>query len=403
MEARKLRGSKIAKEGRLRKHSEHLWLVPSQSHAGGWLVDYDHEDGKPTCTCPDFAENWAFCKHIFAIEIHEHRITMPIEVPPKKKTYTQDWAAYNAAQTNEREHFVQLLYGLCEGIVMPEQKGRGRPKKPLADVVFALVVKVYTGFSGRRAASEIKRCHGEGYLSVPVSYNSLSDYMSDPELTPLLRTLIQESAVPLVGVERHIAIDSTGFSTRTYDRWYDQKWGKNKKKAKFVKAHAACGSRTHVVTDLLVNGRGDATQFEPLLEATCKRFEVEEVSGDKAYSSFKNFNAAVKVGAVPYIPFKDGTTGKNGPEIWRKMFGYFTFKREEFDEHYHARSNVETAFSMVKGKFGGPVRAKSEVGQINEVHLKFLCHNIVVLIHEIYELGIVPEFWQDAVAQKEVG
>ena len=406
MEARKLRGAQIVKAGGIRQRSEHLWIVPSQSHAGNWLVDYDNPDGKPTCTCPDFASRWAFCKHIFAIEILERRLTMPDENPPERKKYTQDWAAYNAAQVNEEDHFVQLLYGLCEGITMPEQTGRGRPRTPLADVVFALAMKVYIGKSGRRTSSAIRRCCEEGYLTKPVSYNTVADYMAKPELTPLLRTLVQESAAPLAVVERNIAIDSTGFQTRTYDRWFDQKWGKAKKRAKFVKAHAACGTETHIITDALVNNCGDATQFEPLLVGTCLRFDVDEVSGDKAYSSYANLVAAEKAGAIPYIPFKDGTTGKKGPEFWKTMYHYFQFKRVEFDAHYHRRSNVETAFSMVKVKFDEPIRAKDPVAQANEVYLKLLCHNIVVLVHTIYELGLIPVFWQadeEPAPEPEVG
>ena len=43
---------------------------------------------------------------------------------------------------------------------------------------------------------------------------------------------------------------------------------------------------------------------------------------------------------------------------------------------------------MVKGKFGDSVRSKSETGQVNEILLKFLCHNICVLVQEMHELGI---------------
>jgi hypothetical protein len=32
----------------------------------------------------------------------------------------------------------------------------------------------------------------------------------------------------------------------------------------------------------------------------------------------------------------------------------------------------------------------------NETLCKFLCHNLVVLIHEMHELGIDPEFWDAA-------
>lgn len=396
MEARQLRGAKIVESGGLQQRGDHMWLVPSQSHSGKWLVDYS--SGEPTCTCPDFETTSAFCKHIFAIEIHKGRLLMSTDDIPnteaERKTYTQDWAAYNAAQMNERAHFTQLLHALCQGIVMPPQTGRGRPRTPLADAVFSCVLKVYEGMSGRRTTSEVVRSRNEGFIEKAVSYNTISDYMSDESITPLLRALLQESASPLAGVEGKFAVDSTGFSTKTYDRWFDEKWGKSKKKAKFVKSHAVCGTWTHVVPDMIVSSAGDATQFVPLLDATGRRFTIESVSADKAYSSKKNVSAAYGMGAVPYIPFRDGVTGK-GPELWRRMFHYYQFKREVFDQHYHDRSNIETAFSMVKAKFGAYVRSKSEEGQVNELYCKFICHNVVVLISSIYELGLVPEFWTD--------
>jgi hypothetical protein len=72
------------------------------------------------------------------------------------------------------------------------------------------------------------------------------------------------------------------------------------------------------------------------------------------------------------------------------MYHLFMFDREEFAAHYHKRSNVEAAFSAIKGKFGGHVRAKSDEGQVNEVLAKVLCHNICVLGRAVDELGIEP-------------
>ena len=37
-----------------------------------------------------------------------------------------------------------------------------------------------------------------------------------------------------------------------------------------------------------------------------------------------------------------------------------------------------------------------ESGDLTDVLLKFVCHNIVVLIHSIYELDIEPAFWAEA-------
>ena len=74
------------------------------------------------------------------------------------------------------------------------------------------------------------------------------------------------------------------------------------------------------------------------------------------------------------------------------MYHFYMFNREAFLQHYHKRSNVETVFSMIKGKFGDSVRSKSNAGQVNEVLCKVLCHNICVLIQSIHELGIEPLF-----------
>ena len=53
---------------------------------------------------------------------------------------------------------------------------------------------------------------------------------------------------------------------------------------------------------------------------------------------------------------------------------------------------METTFSMVKAKFGGAVRSKTTEAQVNEVLVKILCHNVVVLIQSMFELGIMPAF-----------
>jgi transposase len=100
-------------------------------------------------------------------------------------------------------------------------------------------------------------------------------------------------------------------------------------------------------------------------------------------------NAVAAIGAKPFIMFKANTTGEVGG-LFRKAFHYFQFKRDEFLQHYHRRSNVESTVMMVKTKFGDSVKSKTEVAARNEVLAKILCHNICCLISAMYELGIVP-------------
>ena len=96
--------------------------------------------------------------------------------------------------------------------------------------------------------------------------------------------------------------------------------------------------------------------------------------------------------AVPYVPFKINSRGDTRPGVWERMHAYFTLNRDEFLRHYHCRSNVESTFSMVKRKFGDAVRSKTDTAIKNEVLAKILCHNVVVAIHEMHELGIDPTF-----------
>jgi len=49
---------------------------------------------------------------------------------------------------------------------------------------------------------------------------------------------------------------------------------------------------------------------------------------------------------------------------------------------------------MIKRKFGTNVRSKTKAAQINEILLKILCHNICVVIQEMHELGIEPNFFE---------
>lgn len=75
------------------------------------------------------------------------------------------------------------------------------------------------------------------------------------------------------------------------------------------------------------------------------------------------------------------------------MYHYWQFNRDEFLQHYHKRSNVESTFSMIKAKFGDAVRSKTDVAMVNEVLCKIVCHNICCLIREAQELGISSVFW----------
>lgn len=81
--------------------------------------------------------------------------------------------------------------------------------------------------------------------------------------------------------------------------------------------------------------------------------------------------------------------------LWRNLYYFYQMNRAKFKGIYHKRSNVETTFSMIKGKFGERLRSKTEKAQINELLCKILCYNICCVIQSMYELGIEADFYRD--------
>jgi transposase len=406
MNEREQKALVIAAKNKLAKKGD-VWLVPSQSDNGHYKVNATDPDW-PTCTCPDFELRHARCKHIYAVEYTIERETSTKRTKTDKGEtvtttvtetvkirYKQVWSAYNNAQTNEKARFLALLADLCSGIDEPIQT-MGRTRIPMADMLFAAVYKTYSTVSSRRFMSDLKEEYVRGRISKLPCYNSINNYIDDESLTPYLQALITLSSLPLKSVETAFAVDSSGFSTCQYVRWYDQKYGKEQSERDWVKGHVMCGVKTNIVTSAEISGAHshDTNYFAPLVNETAKHFDVREVSADKAYSNYANMRVTEAVGAVPYIDFKVNASDKGKCEVWNRMYHFYQYNRAAFLEFYHKRSNVESTFSMIKAKFGGFVRAKLPTAQVNEVLCKILCHNLCVVIQSMSELGIEATFWE---------
>jgi transposase len=399
MNARKLRGEQIAKMIQIQKKGLDKWIVPSQSGSGAYTVNRSGENFK--CSCPDFQNRMEARKHIYAVEIKvlkwfDNQGNSGTEVTiTKRMTYQQDWPNYDKAQTHEKELFMKLLNDLVQNI--PEKQlptKAGRPELSMQDMVFGSALKVFTTFSLRRFMTDIKEAKDKEYIRHIPHFTFVSVYMKKAEMTPILQQLITITALPLKAVETKFAIDSTGFRTTKFNDYCREKH-KTEQYHNWVKAHICSGVSTHIITgiEVLEEHSADSLQFIPLSQRTYESgFKIEEMSADKAYSSRDNNAYIAQIGGTPFIPFRKGATGKprGSNHVWRKMYNYFVFNRDEFLQHYHLRSNIESTNNMIKAKFTDIVRSKDKTAQVNEVLLKVLCHNICVLIGATYELGIEP-------------
>lgn len=381
-------------------HRNGRWLVPSQSVGD---KQYEVDPANDRCTCPDCTEGGYVCKHVRAVKIVIRRergadgdVTETQEVTfTEKKTYSQDWPKYDLAQMTEKTRFLELLHDLCRGVPAYPQPKSGRRHALMSDMVFSSVYKVYSTVSSRRFACDLKDANAKGFLSHLMHSVNICAYLEDKLMTPVLKDLIVKSSLPLRSVETTFAPDSTGFSVSRFVKWFDEKWGTERSGKDWVKAHAMCGTNTHVITavEILDRESGDSPQLKPMLDTTAKNFTVKELVADKAYLSHDNLAAVDQLGGTAYIPFKSNSVQGEAGSLWEKMFLYYNFRREEFLKHYHQRSNCESAFSMLKAKFRDHVRSKTDVAMKNEVLCKCLAHNIVVVHQSHVELGIEPVFW----------
>jgi len=122
MDAREQRGMELAATRKIQNKGKGVWIVPSQAGPGAYTVNTSGDE--PTCSCPDHENRGSKCKHIFAAYYVMKRernpdgsttVTESLTVETRK-TYPQNWPAYNAAQVAEKDRFQVLLRDLCSGI-----------------------------------------------------------------------------------------------------------------------------------------------------------------------------------------------------------------------------------------------------------------------------------------------
>jgi transposase len=411
LKERKQRGYEIAKASHITEKNG-VWHVPSASGLNKtYQVILTLEGGK--CTCKDYEERGLRCKHYFAVQYTltktQNRDGTTTITQTKRITYPQNWKAYDLATEQQKEMFQKLLNDLC--LTIPEKPYTfGRPSLPMRDMVFASALKVYSTFSLRRFGTDKKEALAKGYLTHAPDYTTIAKYMEDPDMTPILKDILQISALPLKAVENDsFSIDSSGFSPHKFSRWSDYKYGANGKEIErrlFYKAHIVVGNKTQIICNAEITSQfvADPVMLPQLVAEVKRNFDVRELDADKAYSGRPNFDQLERLGIVPMIPFKENATPKprGHSHIWRDMYNYFTYNREAFLMRYHQRSNVESAFFMVKSKFSDHVRSKTETACINEILLKLICHNLCVVIQETFELGIQANFMKGEVVDKVI-
>lgn len=375
------------------------WLIPSQTTQNKiYRVRFGPDEY--SCTCADFeVDETYWCKHLYAVRSHlEGRGNLPAPKPrsPARKKYPRQWPEYNEGKANEPSKFKRLLFELCRGLPTPKPgKKGGRPRLPLADLVYAAVTKVYVGSASRQLTSHKREAHEAGFISQIPRASSVLNFFSSPDTAELLKDLIGLAAAPLNDVEDGVfATDSTTFSLPLFKKWFDKEKGGVQVKRLTVKCHLFCGVKTNVIAAAtFTKGHElDGREFPTLLHNASKRFRIVEVSADKAYNSVDNFKAVQEVGATPFIPFRHNASGYSGG-YFEEMYHFYRLRNKEFRERYLLRNNAESTASMLKRRFEGVLDSRTDPAIENEVLCRVLVHNLCRVIQSHFELGIEADFW----------
>ena len=317
--------------------------------------------------------------------------------PKEKITYSQDWASYDKAKTNQDEMFKHLIRDLLFLTINEDKpKTKGRPSYSTEDKIFCMAVKIFYRSDLRKTVSILKELKRLGYIQKVPCFRSIDNFFNDTSLNKILDKLILLSSMPLSQLEDTCAIDSTGFSTCRFERWFNYKWGKHEGKERvWKKAHATLGCKTNVFLSVEVTNKNvaDVSMFEKTVGNNLKPFNFERFTADKAYLTRDIMNFLSKLEIIPIIPFKKNSRGTSrGSQIWSLMFRMFTQHNDKFMKFYGRRQNIECGFHMVKQRFGDHLLTKKHEANVNEIKMKFLCHNICVLIQELFESDIEIDF-----------
>jgi transposase len=152
------------------------------------------------------------------------------------------------------------------------------------------------------------------------------------------------------------------------------------KKKSYLKLHIVIAlSCLAILSFSITKGtRHDSPVLQRLLKEIPKGFG--DFCLDSAYLSRKMCNRIVTLGRIPFIkPKKNTCRNARGSHAWKDMVSLYMDSEDEFNEHYHKRSLVESVFNVMKGVFGNNLNARKRRMQRRELMLRIICYNIGIV------------------------
>ena len=305
-----------------------------------------------------------------------------------KKRWPRDEVLYNKIQETEFLNFFEFVRYLTNYVC------KGKRMKSI--ITCLLIWHKFPNLSTRRAKGLLLLLKKFGIINVDIPcFKTLSNYREDNSLQIILDELIEESSKPLSLIEHDFATDSTGIKTKLFSSWFSLRCKKRIRKRDHLNVHISIGVKSKIVTAIDIEKGKDNIIFREHVDKTAKNFKIIEWSADGMYWAKLNCKKVSEHGATPYFKCKSSWNGKQGGfPSWKEMNKEFIENEEEYNKHYHKRSNVETANMSKKMLHGSMIYSRLNSARINEETLRWINHNIYVLNRAKYEWKIAPKFME---------
>jgi len=350
-----------------------------------------------------------------------------------KEPVKTDWAQYDQAQIYEMINYlnnIRDLVNLADKRIKertpPRKRGPGRPPTDPANVAKTLLLQTYLESSNRLAEGFLLLFQEKLGISSSFSYKTIERGYDRDRVNEILDEIIVITNESVEGKEETFSFDGTGFSSSNKENYADkrqkQNSKKNHKKAKsassvekgaaddsFPKSNSTTkkgfsysvigvGVQYKLISGISISpdhSIGETTMFPEAFGQTLNCHpHLDSVLGDGIYGCRWITNLVSENNSTPYfLPRSNVTFNSKGALGWYDMLYSLWEAPQEWLENYHMRSISETVNSMVKCRFGAPLRKRLESRKETETRLKLVGHNIR-RVGYLEVLGDVVPHWR---------
>ncbi len=350
-----------------------------------------------------------------------------------KEPVKTDWAQYDQAQIYEMVNYlnnIRDLVNLADKRIKertpPRKRGPGRPPTDPANVAKTLLLQTYLESSNRVAEGFLLLFQEKLGISSSFSYKTIERGYDRDRVNEILDEIVVITNESVEGKEETFSFDGTGFSSSNKENYSDKRQKQNSKKGNmkakstssvegeqaddsfpesnsttkkgFSYSVMGVGVQYKLISGISISPNhsiGETTMFPEAFDQTLNCHpNLDSVLGDGIYECRWITNLVSENNATPYfLPRSNVTFKSKGALGWYDMLYSLWEDPQGWLENYHMRSISETVNSMVKCRFGAPLRRRLDSRKKTETRLKLVGHNIR-RVGYLEVLGDVVPHWR---------